>query len=287
MSNKFKKLSLGVITFAAAALLVACGNSSSSSKTQESSSAKKEQILIATDGDTKPYSYVVDGKPTGYDVELAKKVFEKLPEYDAKVEVTEFNSILTGIDAGRYQVGANNIGWSEERSKKYIYSYPVSKTDNAIATRKGDNVSSLDDLSGKSTEASAGVNYTEILLNWNKSNPDKKEIVVNYADNLPLGTRLGDVESKKIDFVLHDTISLNTVIEDQGYDLQVSPIKVKDDGNAYSGKDFFIFANDEEGKKLEEKVNKILADFEKDGTLKELSKKFFNGDFVPDASDYK
>ncbi|WEV60188.1 transporter substrate-binding domain-containing protein [Streptococcaceae bacterium ESL0729] len=284
MVKKFRGLGLGIAFLALGLTLTACGKNTS--KDQNQTSDKKTQIVVATDGNTKPFTYTVDGKATGYDVELARKVFEKLPEYDLKVDVTDFDAISVGIDSGRYQMGANNFAWNEKRDEKYYFSYPVSKTNNAVATRVGDNVSTIDDLANKSTEVSTGVNYTDILLAWNKEHPDK-EIKLNYVDNIPLATRLGNIESKKIDFLLYDAISLNTVIKEQGFKLQVNSIDLKEDLGVHSGREYFLFAKTDEGRVLQEKVNKILAEFEADGTLKKLSEEFFAGDFVPDASEFK
>ncbi|WEV44691.1 transporter substrate-binding domain-containing protein [Streptococcaceae bacterium ESL0687] len=282
MNKKFKGLSLGLVFLTLGLGLAACSNKSSQKQDED----KKTTVVVATDGNTKPFTYTVDGKATGYDVELARKVFEKLPEYDLKVEVTDFEAISVGIDSGRYQMGANDFAWNEKRDEKYYFSYPVSKTDSSVATRPGDKVADISDLAGKSTEVSTGVNYTEILLDWNKANPSK-EIKLNYIDNIPLATRLGDIESKKIDFMLYDTISLNTVIKEQGFNLEVQPIDLNQDLGIHSGKEYFIFAKTDDGRVLQEKVNKVLAEFREDGTLEKLSKEFFAGDFVPDASEFK
>lgn len=35
---------------------------------------------------------------------------------------TAFDSILTGVDADRYQIAANDFNYNEERAQKYLFS---------------------------------------------------------------------------------------------------------------------------------------------------------------------
>ena len=77
-------------------------------------------IHVANAAMPKPYSYLGDdGEVTGYDIAVIKAVFEQLPQYELDLEVTEFSSILTGIDAGRYDLGINCLKSTEERKEKY------------------------------------------------------------------------------------------------------------------------------------------------------------------------
>lgn len=62
---------------------------------------------------------------------------------------TAFDSILTGVDADRYQIAANDFNYNEERAQKYLFSDPISHSNYAITSAKGTSYDSLDDLSGK------------------------------------------------------------------------------------------------------------------------------------------
>lgn len=255
--------------------------SSCQSKEEKSKeTAEKTVITVATDADTNPFTFAKDEVPTGYDVEVVKKVFEKLPEYELKIEVTDFDSVISGVSSGRYQIAANDIGWNEEREEKYYYSSPLSKSSNAIATKSEKEVKTLGNLAKQSTEVLPSANFTTILTKYNEENPNQS-IQLNYVDgNYPIASRLLDVENGKIDFILYDAISLTTIIKEQDLKLNVYPITSESE-DEHDGYEYLIFTKDEQGKKLQEKVNKILAELEKDGTLKKLSNQFFKGDFVP------
>lgn len=244
------------------------------------SAADKTTVVVATDSDTAPFTYKDGDQFAGYDIDLVKAIFKGAKDYELTLETVPFSSILTGLDAGRYQIGANNFNYNEERAEKYLFSDPVSKSSYAIGSAKGKAITKLEDLAGKTTEVLAGSNYAQILEEWNKANPDQEPITINYvADKTGVVTRLQRVESGAIDFILYDAISLTYIKEDQGLAIAVGIVR-DEVGSEKDGVEYLVFAKDKTGKELQAFVNKRLKDLEKDGTLEQLSEKHFGGDFT-------
>ncbi|HCN74033.1 transporter substrate-binding domain-containing protein [Pseudolactococcus plantarum] len=279
----YKKIILSVVALTTLGVLQACGTSAKTSSDKKTSE-KVTTITVATDADTKPFTYSENGKATGYDVEVARAVFKELPEYKLNIEITDFDSVIAGVDSGRYQLAANDIGWKKERAEKYYFSSPLSKSNNAVAVKSDVKVNGFEDLAGKSTEVLPSANFTTTLKAYNDKNPDKAS-KLNYVDgNYPIASRLADVDSGKIDFILYDAISLKTIIKDKGLtSLKVENIKA-DTVDEHDGLEYFIFTKDKAGKELQGKVDKVLKKLQANGTLKELSEKYFGGDFVPSAT---
>ena len=192
------------------------------------------------------------------------------------------DSNLTGVDSGRYQIAANEFNYNEEREQKYGFSDPISRSNYAITSAEGTKYTSLDDLSGKTTEVLPGSNYAQLLENWNHANADKTPITINYASSSTgLSTRIQHIQEGKIDFILYDAISSEYIVKDQGYKLAVN--KIKDDiGMKTDGLEYLLFSNDKQGKELKTFVNKRIKELKKDGTLAKLSKEYFGGDYVSD-----
>ncbi|KHD45469.1 transporter substrate-binding domain-containing protein [Streptococcus hongkongensis] len=240
----------------------------------------KEKVIVATDSATKPFTYKDGKKDTGYDIEVLKAVFKGSKKYQLEIQTVAFPSILTGIDAGRYQIAANDFAYSKEREAKYLFSSPISKSNFAIATRGKTKISTLKDLSGKKTQGISGANYMQVMEKWNKEHPDKKSINLTYAgSSTPYTQRLQMLEDGQLDFLLYDAISLKTAIKDQGFDLKVTNLKgtVGDDKD---GLEYFIFSKDDKGQELQSFVNQRLKVLKKSGQLTKLSQTFFEGDFV-------
>ncbi|GAA2822640.1 transporter substrate-binding domain-containing protein [Lactococcus raffinolactis] len=284
----YQKFIVSTFVLSATVALVACGKSTTKAEKNESSKADNvTTITVATDADTKPFTYSENNQATGYDVEVARAVFKELPEYKLKVEITDFDSVVAGVDSGRYQLAANDIGWNKDRAEKYYFSAPLSKSNNAVAVKSDLKVKTLGDLAGKSTEVLPSANFTTILSKYNDANPDK-QVKLNYVDgSYPTASRLADVDSGKIDFLLYDAISLKTIIKDKGLDtLKVNNIE-SESTDPHDGFEYFLYTKDEKGKELQTKVDKVLKKLQSNGTLKELSEKYFGGDFVPSADAYK
>ena len=222
----YQKIIVSALALSAAVALVACGKSSTNKSSETSKTTDVTTITVTTDADTKPFTYSENNQATGYDVEVARAVFKELPEYKLKVEITDFDSVVAGVDSGRYQLAANDIGWNKDRAEKYYFSAPLSKSNNAVAVKSDLKVKTLGDLAGKSTEVLPSANFTTILSKYNDANPDK-QVKLNYVDgSYPTASRLADVDSGKIDFLLYDAISLKTIIKDKGLDtLKVNNIE--------------------------------------------------------------
>ena len=134
-------LGLSVLT------LAACGN-----KSDSKASGEKQTITVATDSDTAPFTFKKGDDFKGYDIDLVKAIFKDSDKYEVKFVTTPFDSILTGVDSGRYQIAANDFNYNEERAQKYGFSDPISRSNYAITSAEGTKYTSLDDLSGKTTE---------------------------------------------------------------------------------------------------------------------------------------
>ena len=276
------KVTFAALSLIAAGALVACSSGS------KDSSDKAISVVIATDGATKPFTYSdSQGNLTGYDIEVARAVFKKLPQYKVKFQVTDFSGISPGIDSGRYQMGANDFGWEKSRAEKYYFSSPLSKSNNAVLVKSG-TYKTLADLAGKSTIGNPASNYTKSIQDWNKANPDK-EIKISYsADSTSINTRFKKVESGKIDFMLYDKISLESAVKEQGFDnLKIEDISMDTGDAEHDGYEYFLFGKDSQGKKLQKDVNGVLAKMQADGSLAKISKKYLGGDFVPKAEMFK
>lgn len=271
-----RKFLLPVLAVAAALVLTAC-----------SSNSGKTTIVIGTDSATKPFTYADNSNLTGYDIEVAKAVFAKLPEYQVEFKTMDFASISTSIDNERVQMGANDFGWNSARDEKYYFSSPLSKSNNAVAVKSDSQTyANLSDLAGLRTEGNPASNYSTAIENFNKttSNP----INITYVSGqTPFSNRLTDIVNGKTDFVLYDAISLAQTIKEQGYDKQLKVENIQmPNADSHDGFEYFLFAKNDSGKTLQTKVNKALKELQADGTLQKLSEKYLGGNYVPDASQF-
>ncbi|MBP2651422.1 MAG: tcyJ [Firmicutes bacterium] len=280
MENKGVKKLLVLISITVAVLMAA--GCASNSATQNNGSASKKKIIVATGGEPKPFSYVDEkNEITGYDIEIVKAIFAKLPQYEVSFEKTEFTSIFAGLDSDRYQIGANNFAMNKERKEKYIYSNPIFKNQFVIAVAANNtSIHSFSDLPGKRSEVNAGTNYTTALEKYNKEHVDKP-VLLSYteADLVPI---LQNVESGKFDFQLIDAAILEKYINEYGLKLKTIPLtKEASDLISSTPYSYLLINKGPNGEQLTNDINTVLAELIKDGTITAISQKYFRADHAP------
>ena len=151
-----KKIITTLISLLLILTLVAC----SSNKGQETSDEPINQLEaikaagamnIATEGMWAPYTYEENGTLTGYDVEVARAICEKLG-VEANFITGDFDGFLIGLDNGVYDSVFNCIDVTEERSAKYDFSDPyINSTVVLIVALDNEEIKSFEDLNGKTT----------------------------------------------------------------------------------------------------------------------------------------
>lgn len=279
---KFKSLlKLSAITVASGLILAACGNNASDSNASSSSeAANKKTVTLATVGTTKPFSFEKDGELTGYDIEVAKAVFEG-SDYEVEYQKTEWSSIFAGLDSDRYQIGANNISYSDERTEKYLYSAPIASNPLILAVNKDSGIKSYADIAGKSTQVVQGTATADMLQKYNEANPDKQTTIEFTKENIaPI---LLNLDNGKYDYKIFETQSVKTIVEEQGLNnIEILELDLETAQKPYV---YFLFGKEET--ELQAFVNKRIKELYEDGTLEKLSQEFLGGSYLPEAADIK
>jgi polar amino acid transport system substrate-binding protein len=262
-------------------MVIATGCGSSSNKQATKDTTVKTKIIVATAALPKPFTFVNDkGDLDGYDIQVVKKIAELLPQYDIQFEKTEFASVLAGLDSGRYMAAANHFVMNEKRKEKYLFSEPIFKEQFGVAVKNGrTDIKTLSDLSGKKTITLAGSNYALALEKYNQAHPDKK-ILITYSE-ADLSKTYQDIESGAIDFVLDQGALFHQYQKTFG--LNQKFIKLSDeDSNAigipYS---YLLIQKSATGEQLKKDFDGAIKTLNDNGTLTQISKNFFDGDYAP------
>lgn len=273
LKKTLKYFSLAAVSVLAIGALVAC-SSSSNKKTE------KTKVEVGTVGTTKPFSYEdKDGKLTGYDIEVLRAIFKDSDKYEVNFNKTKWASIFSGLDSDRYQIGANNISYSEERADKYLYASPYAKNPTVLVVRKGEGIKSLDDIGGKSTEVVQGTSTAQQLEDYNNEHSDNPT-KINYTDGT-IQQILANLNDGRTDYKIFERITVESIIKDQGLN-NLEVIELPSDQQPYV---YPIIASGQED--LQKFVNKRIKELYEDGTLEKLSQEFFGGSYLPDAKDIK
>ncbi|GGL51760.1 transporter substrate-binding domain-containing protein [Sporolactobacillus putidus] len=271
-----KKISAAVLVFILVFTLGACTNNSSgasqpSSASSKSSSAKTVQVAVPTA--EKPLSYSENGKLTGYEVEILRKVDAKLKDYSFNIQSVSSNAQQIGLDTGKYDLIAEGFFKNPVRAQKYLI---PNENDGASLIKIYTNdanksIASLSDLSGKRlTPVDANGGIFNILTAYNTQNPSKKIDIPTSDTGLSTADRLKEVASGKYDaLILPSNLGEAQIIKQLNLKIHTSaPVKVIPT--------YFLLSKKDE--QLKEAVDSALKQLKSDGTLSELSKKYYGED---------
>lgn len=107
--------------------------------------AKESGSITLAVASERPYSWVKDGEPTGATVALHKQIFSNLGIDDIKVEEVEWNSLIPGLNAGRWDVVSAGMSILPDRCEQAAFSDPEIMYTTTLAVPKG-NPQDLSDL---------------------------------------------------------------------------------------------------------------------------------------------
>ena len=124
---------------------------------------EKGEIVVAMEGTWAPWTYHDEqDNLVGYDVEVAQLIAEKLGVKATFVE-GEWDGLLAGLDAGRYDIMVNGVDITEERQLKYDFSTPYAYNRTAVIVKSDDDsIQSMEDLKGKKTANTISSTYAEV-----------------------------------------------------------------------------------------------------------------------------
>ncbi|MGO3170962.1 MAG: ABC transporter substrate-binding protein/permease [Bavariicoccus seileri] len=236
-----------------------------------------ETVKVGISARSKSYNYHDDnGKLTGFEIEVLEEVDQRLDDYSFTYDTTEFASLFAGLDAGKFDVIANNIGEKDERREKYLFSlYPYVITHNVIITNSEDGKTvTLADLAGKTMGIVAGSAQAVFMEKYNEENPDQA-VVLQYVD-ADAATIISDVHSGRYDATIYSTTYVKDVEDTYGITLTESPIADEDAIQPPGA--YLLYRKDEKSLALRNAIDGVLADMREDGTLKTISEKYFSED---------
>lgn len=254
-----------------AAALTACSGSSAPEESTGSESSGSDfglvqdgTLTVATEGTYRPFSFHDDngaGELTGYDVEIIEAVAEKL-DLEVQFEETQWDAIFAGLDAGRFDVIANQVTINDERTAKYLFSAPYTVSPGVIVvTEDDDSISSFADLEGKTTAQSLTSNWNDLAT----ESGAKVEGVEGWAQAVEL------LRQGRVDATINDKLTF------LDYETTNSPSGLKIAAETdEAGEQAFVFTKDKES--LVEAVDAALEELRADGTLAEISEKYFGED---------
>lgn len=242
--------------------LVGCDNKANNQTTEQN------VIKVGSTGQSYPNGYKQNDRLVGFDVEVTEAIAKEL-DYKVEWVTAEFGGLMGQFDANRLDTVANAVAITPARQEKYDFSSAYSFYGSQIVTHdENEDINKLADFKGKTIAGVLGSNH---INNLKKAFPNGEVTIKTYE------TRDGamyDTEYKRVDGYINSKPILLAEIKRKNlpFKLVGEPITIEQVA--------FPFNKDEKGQALREKFNQAIEKLRANGTLKNISIKYFGEDIT-------
>lgn len=279
MKKRFVSAALAAVM---ALSMTACGSSNSAAETTaadtEAAESQAEEttaeeakttdggtLIVGFDQDFPPMGFVGDdGEYTGFDLELAQEVAKRLGlEY--KAQPIAWDSKDMELESGNIDCIWNGFTMTG-REDDYTWTEPYMANQQVFVVANDSDINSQADLSGKIVEVQADSSAEAALKEAPELTATFKELLTTADYN----TAFMDLEQGAVDAIAMDVIVAGYQIQQRNADF-----KILDD--SLSEEEYGVgFKKGNTG--LRDKVQSTLEEMAEDGTLQEVSEKWFSKD---------
>jgi polar amino acid transport system substrate-binding protein len=232
---------------------------------------KRGYMVVATEDDFRPFEFIKDGKPTGFNNEMVDALRKYAP-FEIRQEILPWTGILGGVATGKYDIAITAVLITKERTQSLDFTSPIADATHYYVKRKADtSIKSIKDLSGKTVGVQGGsallsrLPELEAML---KKDGGKLGKIVEYT-SYPEAYQ--DLALGRTDYVVNTIINLKSLVAEKGAVFEL--------GQAVSGKSYPGWALKKGNADLLAFMNEFIAKQKANGTMPALQKKWLGEAF--------
>ena len=271
--KSMKKIAAFLLAATMAVSMAACqsasNNSSTAGDTGSSASSAGEQtsvdkikadgyITMSTNAEFEPFEYKDGSDYKGIDIDIAKKVAEKLG-VELKIHDVAFDTLIAELQGGKANFVAAGMTADEDRRKNVDFSDTYFNASQAIIVLKDSEIKSPEDLSGKKVGVQQGTTGDKYCTNEDGKSEVKDINVQRYNKGVDAIT---DLISGRLDAVVIDNFPATKFVEK-------NPDKIVKLDDALTVEEYAIAVQKGDTAMLDV-INEVLKEMKDSGELDEL-----------------
>lgn len=258
----FKRISIVLIV-----ALIATTFMFAASACQDNSGDSLQRVLdegtltVVGSGGYPPFNFIDENsKVVGFDVDVGQEIADRLG-VELNYETSDWDGLVEGLRAKRYDAILGSMAITQDRLAVVSFSNPYYYSGAQLFVQKGSGISDPSEMEGKEIAVATGTNFVE----------DAEALGADtqlYQDD---NATLSELMNGRVDGVITDRlVGLNAIQElNAGDDLEMCGeiLRYETMGIAFNQADITLQAE----------VNRILLEMRQDGTLTEISERWFDG----------
>jgi len=224
-------------------------------------------LSVATEDEFRPFEFVEDGKPTGFDNELVQKLKAAGP-LDVKQQIMPFTGLLAGVVSGKYDAATTGLLITKERQQSLDFTTPIAEATVYYLKRQGDDrIKSVADLNGLTLGIQAGSAMYQRLPELEKllaATGGKLGKIVQYT-SYPEAYQ--DLALGRTDYVVNNIVGLNALLKEKPGVFEL--------GQAVSTKTYVAWGVAKGNQSVLDYLNAFLLQERNNGDIAKLQQKWF------------
>ena len=116
---------------------------------------KAGKLVVATSPDFPPFESLEGGKVVGIEVDIMELICKELG-VELEIVQMDFDSVLVGIQAAKYDCGMSGITVDEKRQKNMLFTDPYYNAAQVIVVKEGSAIKGKADLADKTVSVQTG-----------------------------------------------------------------------------------------------------------------------------------
>ncbi|MCR4558124.1 MAG: ABC transporter substrate-binding protein [Saccharofermentans sp.] len=262
----FKRIAAGILSTALLLGMTSCATTKQTEAAPAAASfttVESGKLIMATNAFFPPYEYYEGEKIVGIDAEIASAVANKLG-LELVIEDVEFDSIIAGVQGGKYDIGCAGMTVTEDRLKSVNFSTPYATGIQSIIVTTDSEIKDIDTLLDGSYKVGVQSGTTGDI--YMSDTPDNGGVGEDRVERFSKGNdAVIALTSGKIDAVVIDNEPAKAfVAANEGLKILETPYTVED----------YAMAINKDNVALNDAINQALKELTDDGTIPGIVNKY-------------
>ncbi len=222
-----------------------------------------DALVMATNAEFPPYEYFEGDKIIGIDAEIAEAISKKIGA-ELTIEHVDFDSIIPGVQSGKYDFAMAGLTVTDERKEQVDFSSTYATGKQVIIVKEGSSITSVDDLFAEGASHKIGVQLAttgDLYCTW-----DLEDAGLATIERYNKGAdAIMALTSDKVDCVVIDNEPAKVFVQNNAGLTILETEYVTED---------YAIAVGKNNAELMTKINTALNELIADGTVKTIIDKY-------------